>query len=331
VIYPLIVDGHGRWPECLDRIWGQLEQRLGKSTGTREMITLVRVGTVSGWARLIAAVEEALRLGVTDAAAVLHILNMPDPEERRPHAIALAEERAEFERPMPVRDEYDLLLNDTPGSGRFISSRSIVRVHFVSSSYRRSTAEAKRGFSGSETAGPFHKFAGAPAPFRARRSFPLIVEQFGLLRRGQLRKERGDFGTQRCRHGLGSHVVEQRLEGNRFGGAPLLFDHLGQGILWFFDRFVESGERSQEDWRNGLRGRSQEFFHCGDDFGAVLARTKPVLQDLSGLNISYAKPAHHFANRGRRVEISEAASGVHARFADTAHQFPPGRGLQAFF
>ena len=61
----------------------QLEQRLGKSAGTREMITLVRVGGVSGWSRLIAAVEEALRLGVTDAAAVLHILHMPDPEQRR--------------------------------------------------------------------------------------------------------------------------------------------------------------------------------------------------------------------------------------------------------
>lgn len=105
----------GRWPGCLDRIWGQLERRLGKSAGTREMIALVRAGSVSGWGRLIAAVEEALRLGVTDAAAVLHILNMPDAEERRCHAIALAEELAEFERPMPVMDEYDLLLNGTPG------------------------------------------------------------------------------------------------------------------------------------------------------------------------------------------------------------------------
>ena len=44
-----------------------------------------------------------------------HPVNMPDPEERRRYAIALAEELAEFERPMPVMDEYDLLLNDTPG------------------------------------------------------------------------------------------------------------------------------------------------------------------------------------------------------------------------
>jgi transposase len=100
----------GRWPACLDRIWSQLEQRLGKSNGTREMITLVRAGSVTGWDRLIAAVEEALRIGVTDAAAVLHILRMPDEGERRRYAIALAEELAQFERPMPEMDEYDVLL-----------------------------------------------------------------------------------------------------------------------------------------------------------------------------------------------------------------------------
>lgn len=105
----------GRWPECLDRIWKQLEERHGKSGGTREMITLARAGSGSGWERLIAAVEEALRLGVSDAAAVLHIMNMPDAEERKRYAIALAEELAQFERPMPALDEYDLLLTGTPG------------------------------------------------------------------------------------------------------------------------------------------------------------------------------------------------------------------------
>ena len=34
------------------------------------MISLVRAGLSDGWDRLIAAVQEALRLGVTDAAAV---------------------------------------------------------------------------------------------------------------------------------------------------------------------------------------------------------------------------------------------------------------------
>jgi transposase len=100
----------GRWPDCLDRIWKKLEERHGKSGGTREMIGLVRVGLVSGWDRLISAVEEALRLGVTDEAAVLHIMRMPDAEERRRYQMALSKELAQFERPQPVMDDYDLLL-----------------------------------------------------------------------------------------------------------------------------------------------------------------------------------------------------------------------------
>jgi hypothetical protein len=104
----------GRWPECMDRIWKKLDQRHGKSGGAREMITLVRAGLgdgrTDGWGRLIRAVEEALRLGVSDAAAVLHIRNMPEAPERKRHAIALSEELAQFERPHPVMDNYDLLL-----------------------------------------------------------------------------------------------------------------------------------------------------------------------------------------------------------------------------
>ena len=70
---------------------------------------------MEGWDRLIAAVEEASRLGVSDAAAVVHIFHMPNPEQRRQHAIALAEELAQFERPMPVMDDYDLLLASPTG------------------------------------------------------------------------------------------------------------------------------------------------------------------------------------------------------------------------
>ena len=64
---------------------------------------------------MTAAVEQALELGVSDAAAVLHIMRTPDPEDRRRDGIALAEELAQFERPMPVMDEYDLLLSARAG------------------------------------------------------------------------------------------------------------------------------------------------------------------------------------------------------------------------
>jgi hypothetical protein len=100
----------GRWPECLDRIWKKLDERYGKSGGTREMIKLVRAGLSGNWDGLIGAVEEALRLGVSDTAAVMHIMDMPDPEQRKRHALPLSEELAQFERPQPVMDDYDLLL-----------------------------------------------------------------------------------------------------------------------------------------------------------------------------------------------------------------------------
>ena len=100
----------GRWPACMDRIWKKLNERHGMSGGTREMIALIRTGQSDGWDRLTGAVEEALRLGVTDAAAVMHILRMPHPEQRKHCALALSEELAQFERPQPVMDEYDLLL-----------------------------------------------------------------------------------------------------------------------------------------------------------------------------------------------------------------------------
>jgi transposase len=105
----------GRWPACLDAIWRELEQRHGKGNGTREMISLVRAGSIDGWDKLIIAVKEALRLGISDTAAVLHLLRMPDPEQRRRYAVALAEELLPFERPMPVMDDYDLLLANTTG------------------------------------------------------------------------------------------------------------------------------------------------------------------------------------------------------------------------
>lgn len=99
----------------LDEIWRRLETRRGKSRGTREMIELVRAGLCTSWPALIAAVEQALSLGVSDAAAVHHILAIPDPMERRRHQLALAAELAEFERPLPGMDDYDLLLSEGAG------------------------------------------------------------------------------------------------------------------------------------------------------------------------------------------------------------------------
>ena len=59
--------------------------------------------------------EQALSLGVTDSAAIIHILQMPDPEQRKRYALTVAADLAQFERPLPVMDDYDLLLTSLSG------------------------------------------------------------------------------------------------------------------------------------------------------------------------------------------------------------------------
>ena len=56
------------------------------------MIALVRAGLSHEWNKLIGAVEQALSLGVTDSAAIIHILQMPDPEQRERYALTVAAE-----------------------------------------------------------------------------------------------------------------------------------------------------------------------------------------------------------------------------------------------
>ena len=100
----------GRWPDCLDRLWAKMIERQGRLVAAREMVGLVRVASVEGWPRMIVAVEEALRLGTCDGGAVLYIFREPDAAKREQYQVALAEELARFERPMPDLDEYDQLL-----------------------------------------------------------------------------------------------------------------------------------------------------------------------------------------------------------------------------
>ena len=100
----------GRWPDCLDRLWAKMIERQGRLVAAREMVGLVRVASVESWPRMIVAVEEALRLGTCDGGAVLYIFREPDAAKREQYQVALAEELAQFERPMPDLDEYDQLL-----------------------------------------------------------------------------------------------------------------------------------------------------------------------------------------------------------------------------
>jgi hypothetical protein len=99
----------GRWPASFDRLWQSLQERHGKHSGTREMIELLMLGKGHGWERLQQAVEKALALSCTDAAAVRHLLTAT--ELGRPRTELLEWNGLErYERPLPQMNEYDQLL-----------------------------------------------------------------------------------------------------------------------------------------------------------------------------------------------------------------------------
>ena len=73
------------------------------------MIELLALGKRHGWDRLQHAVEEALALGCTDAAAVQHLVMAN--ELVRSHSEPLAVRGLQrYDRPLPQMREYDLLL-----------------------------------------------------------------------------------------------------------------------------------------------------------------------------------------------------------------------------
>ena len=73
------------------------------------MIELLQQGSRHGWERLKQAVEQALDIGCTDAAAVRHLLVFGELAHAPVERLALGGlER--YERPLPVMSEYDLLL-----------------------------------------------------------------------------------------------------------------------------------------------------------------------------------------------------------------------------
>src|SRR5216684_7579293 len=99
----------GRWPESFDQLWQSLRERHGKQAGTREMIELLRRGPQHGWEALKKAVQQALALGCTDAAAVRHLLTAGALTHRQqPIQEIGALER--YQRPLPVLTDYEGLL-----------------------------------------------------------------------------------------------------------------------------------------------------------------------------------------------------------------------------
>ena len=90
-------------------MWRALIVRYGKQEGTRQMIDLLKLARQNGHGRLRAAIETALGTGCTDAAAVEHLMNTPDLNRTPCEAIDIGS-LEQYQRPVPVMNEYDQLL-----------------------------------------------------------------------------------------------------------------------------------------------------------------------------------------------------------------------------
>ncbi len=101
----------GLWPESYDRLLQELIRRHGKQSGTRQMVQVLSLIKQHGHRRVRAAVEEALTLGCSDAAAVRHLAGAADLARARGALIELGE-LSRFERPLPVMTDYDGLLGE---------------------------------------------------------------------------------------------------------------------------------------------------------------------------------------------------------------------------
>ena len=99
----------GLWPESYDRLLEELIRRHGQPSGTRQMVEVLSLIKQYGHQRVRTAVEEALSLGCSDAAAVRHLASAADLTRTRDALVELGA-LSRFERPLPVMTDYDRLL-----------------------------------------------------------------------------------------------------------------------------------------------------------------------------------------------------------------------------
>jgi hypothetical protein len=107
--------GRGLWPDSYDRLLAELIGRHGKQSGTRQMIQMLSLIRAHGHQRVRAAVEEALSLGCSDAAAIRHLVEAADLVRARNTIVELGA-LSRYERPQPSLADYDGLLGQEVAS-----------------------------------------------------------------------------------------------------------------------------------------------------------------------------------------------------------------------
>ncbi len=99
----------GRWPGCLDELWGKLTERYGPSEAARQMVDVLLLAREHGPARLELAARGALTAGAHDGRAVGVLTRR---SERPPLAVIedLPQRLTVHDRPEPTLSDYDRLL-----------------------------------------------------------------------------------------------------------------------------------------------------------------------------------------------------------------------------
>lgn len=105
----------GLWPESYDRLLAELIARHGKQSGTRQMIQVLSLIKPHGHRRLRKAVEEALALGCSDAAAIRHLAETANLLRARSTLVELGV-LSRYERAQPSLNDYDALLDQEAAS-----------------------------------------------------------------------------------------------------------------------------------------------------------------------------------------------------------------------
>ena len=105
----------GLWPESYDRLLAELISRHGKQSGTRQMIQALNLIKQHGHQRVRGAVEAALSLGCSDAAAIRHLAEAADLVRARSTLVELGA-LSRYERPQPSLTDYDGLLGEGAAS-----------------------------------------------------------------------------------------------------------------------------------------------------------------------------------------------------------------------
>lgn len=75
------------------------------------MIEVLSLIKQHGHERVRAAVEEAISLGCSDAAAIRHLAGAADLAHARSAIVELGAALSRFERPLPALTDYDRLLD----------------------------------------------------------------------------------------------------------------------------------------------------------------------------------------------------------------------------